>query len=172
LAFFLGMKSAGFSSSSVWPFSSLLATIFGFRPNATIRTEAKRFSPRAQFLVQQPYAGVRPTGLFKTHFRIGFYLSDDPGCEAKKFRACSVAQLRTRWWAGFSRNAGIVHHAAIFERHIEVDPHENTVVISKGGSRIEKAWTWPGPSVKCSAGLCGWLRGVSVGGPSCPPHKG
>ena len=123
VGFFFGMEAQILQQQSLALFQ-LSGHLFSFRADA-FRAEAYVFTAR-QFLVQQHTQALRYG--FEAHRGIGFALGPAEVGDQHQPRPVTEGVLnRGQRFA----NASVVHHPAIFERHIEIYPHEDAVIVER-----------------------------------------
>ena len=123
VGFFFGMEAQILQQQGLALFQSS-GHLLGFGADA-VGTEADVFSAR-QFLVQQ-HAQAFGRRL-EAHRRIGLALG--PAKMGDQDQPRPVAQRVFDGGQGFA-DAGVVDDAAVFERDIEIDPHEDAVIVER-----------------------------------------
>ena len=123
VGFFFGVEAEVLQQQGLALFQ-LPGHLLGFGADA-VGAESYVFSAR-QFLVQQhaQTLGCR----LEAHRGIGFSLG--PAEMGDQNQPCSVAESVFDGGEGFA-DAGVVDDAAIFERDVEVDAHEDAVIVER-----------------------------------------
>ena len=123
VGFFFGVEAQVLEQQRLALFQ-LRRDFLGFRADA-LGTEADVLAAR-QFLVEQH---AQPLGhRLQTHLGIGLALG--PAQVRSQNQARPVAQRIFDGGQGFA-DAGIVHDAPVFQRHVEIDAHENAVAVER-----------------------------------------
>ena len=161
VGFFLGVKAKIFEQQSL-SLLQLARHFAGLRPDA-LRAEPHVLTP-GQFLVQQHAQALRHR--LKAHLRIRLPLG--PAEVRRQNHARPMPQRILDRRQGLA-NAGFVHDAPVFERHVEIHPHEDTMIVQRqitdrklghGGIPVRVA---PVPSAADDArGPGAALRSVSI----------
>ena len=123
VGFFFGMEAEILQQQGLALFQPS-GHLLGFRADA-FGTEAHVFSARQLFVQQHAQAFSR--GL-EAHRRIGFALG--PAEMGDQNQPRSVTESVLDGGQGFA-DASVVDDAAIFERDVEIDPHEDAVIVER-----------------------------------------
>ena len=116
VGFFFGMEAQVLQQERL-AFFQLSCNFLRLGPN-TLGTEADVLAAR-QFFVEQHAQPLRHR--LQAHLRIGLALR--PAQVRCQNQARSVTQGVLDGGQGFA-DAGVVHHAPVFQRHVEIDAHE------------------------------------------------
>jgi hypothetical protein len=141
IGFFLGMKAQVFQQQRL-AFLELARNFLGFWAN-TLRAKADVFAA-GQLFVEQ-HAQTLGHGL-ETHLRIGlsFRTSEMRG----KNQARPMAKGILDGGQGLA-DTSVVHDAAVFERHVKINAHEDTMITQREIANRKLGHGWS--SVTCSA---------------------